>query len=193
MVMRYFVDFDTAPSGDTDERRFLMARLFRGIHLAIVQECGPAASNQTLIGVAFPRCDDRYSGDLLRVFSGESAVLERLLRQQTVHRYAQALGAVVREVLAGHSLACFVRTRIHDRLSPSALRRAQRRLAEKGFAIPSAPKDRRGFPIFIQSDTTGQEFPVYVRRDTTSEILDRQTAARFNSYGLSSDAPVPVF
>ena len=81
-----YIDFDFRNEPDAT---FLMAKTISGVHAAIVQECGPEEANrQALIAISFPDSGkEQGSGDVLRVFAKEEAVLGRLMRHSAVHRF----------------------------------------------------------------------------------------------------------
>ncbi len=195
MTFQYFVDFDTRKgpeSYDPEEINFLMSRLLKGVHMAIVQECGEVASNQRVIAISFPLSDKQDHGGLLRVFSDNEAVIGRLLRHPNIHRYGRDVASAICKVPPSNQFAIFSRSRVNDRLSPSALRRAQQRLQEKGFAVPIISKKKSGFAISAQSDTNGQQFQILVhRQDVPTPIIGANSG--FNAYGLAKDSSVPMF
>jgi len=135
MNPKYYVDLD-ARSGqgslDLEEVNFLMAQLFKGTHLAIVQECGEDASNQNDIAIAFPLACKTGHGGLLRVFSEDEKVLGRLLRHPHLHRYVRHLHAHIQELPAIERFATFSRNRVADRLSPSPIASRHRRAGGRG-------------------------------------------------------------
>lgn len=195
MNLKYYVDLDARKSPgsyDSEEVDFLMSRMLKGTHMAIVQECGESCSNQNTIAIAFPLACETAHGGLLRVFSGDDRVLGRVLRHPHLHRYIRDLGATILEVPAVAQFATFSRNRFADRLSPSARKRAEHRLKAHGFAIPVKHKQQPGFVIALQSQSNGEAFLFRIQRQDLPEKPGIDSAA-FNAYGLSRTAVVPIF
>jgi len=195
MNPKYYVDLD-ARSGrgplDPGEVNFLMSQMFKGTHLAIVQECGENASSQNAIAIAFPLACETGHGGLLRVFSDDEKVLGRFLRHPHIHRYVRHLHPTIQEVPAIEKFTTFSRNRVADRLSPSARKRARHRLKELGFAIPAKQREQPGLVIALQSQSNGETFLLRIQR---RDLPDRKGAdgATFNAYGLSRNHEVPMF
>lgn len=190
--MQFFVDFDTrngVDGQDHDEQEFLFSSIFQGVHAAIVQECGESASNQNKMAISFPLSDEKNHGGLIRVLSSDEDVLGRMLRHSNIHRYTVDLDISILKIPAVNNFCIFFRNRINDRVSPSALRRAEIRLKTKSFPIKHVDKNADGFAIYIKSESNGNQFLFKICRKDAVQHLDDS----FNSYGLSSKASVPMF
>ena len=195
MNPKYYVDLDARRGPgplDLGEVSFLMSQMFKGTHLAIVQECGENASSQNEIAIAFPLACETGHGGLLRVFSEDEKVLGRFLRHPHIHRYVRHLDATIQELPAIQRFATFSRNRVADRLSPSARKRARHRLKELGFAIPAKQDEQPGFVIALQSQSNGETFLLRIQRRALPERRAVGGAA-FNAYGLSRTHAVPMF
>ncbi|MEF8701213.1 MAG: type I-F CRISPR-associated endoribonuclease Cas6/Csy4 [Candidatus Accumulibacter sp. UW25] len=195
MNLKYYVDLDARKGPgcyDSEEVNFLMSRMLRGTHMAIIQECGETSSNQYAIAIAFPLSCDKGHGGLLRIFSGDDKVLGRLLRHPNIHRYVRDLDAAVLEVPSIERFAIFSRNRLADRFSPSARRRADHRLKVYGFTTPTGKKKQPGFAIASQSQSNGEAFLFRIQRLDLSAKPGPEGVG-FNAYGLSKSAAVPMF
>ena len=187
--MKYHLDFDSALGsvGGFEviaESSFLISRLMKGVHNAIVQECGAQASRQDTIAVAFPLAVTDSHGAVLRVFSNDRSVLERLSRHPGIYRFASEMQLEIKESPSTNKRVAYMRNRSIDKLAPSSIRRAKLRAAVFGEKEASRSKaTHEVFSIEMQSDSNSNSPFFHLRIKTLKKEI--QSEGLFNSYGLS--------
>lgn len=168
----------------------LMSALYSKLHRALV------TLSTDCIGVSFPEYSlkPRGLGGVLRVH-GQSQELERLqaldwLKGMRDHARVDSIQNVPED--AQH---CTMKRRQYK---TNAERLRRRRMKRKGEAyqealdaIPDSVEQRPELPFAVlRSQSTGQAFHLFVERSVPQA---HPAPGRFNSYGLSLGATIPIF
>lgn len=164
-----------------------MSALFSKLHRGLVD------AGQGEIGVSFPQIQ-KTPGEILRLH-GSDAALQRLMNHSWLNGMRDHIAVTeIQPVPSAVSYAAF------GRYQPSnSADRKRRRSVRKGWLseeealqrIPDQQPEKVTLPyLMLRSNTNRHSFRLYIQRSALSAT---PVNGRFNQYGMSSTATVPVF
>lgn len=167
----------------------LMNALFSKLHRALVQ----LASND--IGISFPDYDlnARTLGKMLRIHS----TLQSLTKLQEIDwlkgMYDHVQVSSIKPIPPTNKFAAFKRIQAKpnvERVRRRQMKRHNLTQDEVMKWIPETPNNHLQLPFLnLKSQSTDQMFKIFIKKDDVHELV----LSKFNTYGLSKGATVPLF
>jgi CRISPR-associated endonuclease Csy4 len=198
-MMQYYIEITLLPSADI-EHYFLWEKVYQQLHLALVER--QQVDKTVPIGVSFPEYCQQHKtmfqlGAKLRLFATSSATLDELkitkwLSRLTDYVQITSLREVPNNKIVGY--AYFKRVQLKNNTARLARRRASRHgisydTALAFFETRKKRVSRTAF-IHIKSHSSGQKFQLHIEKVDADKATNHPY---FSTYGLSSEATVPLF
>lgn len=190
--MKYYQEITLLPDEGVSVN-FLMSKVFKKIHLAIVE--GRKANPSAKYAVSFPRYTDICIGDKLRVFSNSQESMEGLhledrLSKMSDYVHWTGVRAVPMKKIKGTVVFC----RYRNNGNPEALARryAKRHDCSYEEALLRYKYDESSsrLPyIIVESSSTGKKFSLFIKK---KEVTNSEKCG-FDYYGLGDGEGVPDF
>jgi len=199
--MKSYIEITLLPNADIS-LYFLWKKVYQQIHLALVES--QDKKSRVKVGVSFPKYQwsdkKAHLGDKLRLFSAsrqslESVDLEQWLSRLRDYVHLTSIRATPKKL---NGYAIFKRHQTKNNNERLARRKAKRQDITYEEALLSL-KDRKEVYstapfIRAKSLSSGENYRIMiVRQKVEIETNPVISSATFNTYGLSSQYPVPLF
>lgn len=195
-MLSHYIEIKLLHTPDID-LGFLWGKVFTQLHLALVEH------KKSSIGVSFPEyCAKSFSiGSTVRLFAGTEKGLKDIDVQEKMERLKDY--AVISEIqkvpenVKGH--AFFSRKNMSKKVRSSKEALARRFAKRHGISYEEAlmgySKEEWGKPgdilPWIELRSLSQKIPMKIYIQKTQ--ADKEVVGKFNTYGLSKTATVPIF
>ncbi|WP_027330764.1 type I-F CRISPR-associated endoribonuclease Cas6/Csy4 [Marinimicrobium agarilyticum] len=187
--MDHYLDIQLLPDPEFSQP-MLMGALYNKLHRALV------SLETDRIGVSFPEYSlkPKGLGSILRIH-GSNADLKQLQALDWLRGMRDHIElSPAQQVPADTQHSCVKRRQYKtnvERLRRRRMKRKGETYQEASEAIPDSVEQRPDLPFAVlRSQSTGQGFHLFVEQ---GKPMPEPVSGRFNSYGLSLGATVPIF
>lgn len=194
--MKYYQDITLLPDPETD-LNFLWQKVYQQVHLGLVEV--KDESDQVSLGVSWPNYQyspsRKYLGNKLRIFAKDETELQRLNIDGWLERFRDYVHITQTRKVPDNitEYACFRRVTVKSNKERLARRKSKREkisFEEAMEQLDGMNEKRTDLPyVILKSLSNNKVFPLFIRREMFAEMRH----GKYNCYGLSSNATVPLF